>query len=150
MTDDKAAAFAGTLAEFCDRYLVPLSFAPYAEIVADRAKGLRPRHVLETAAGTGAVTEALSRTLPSDVAITATDLNLPMIERGKVRPGSVTDRSKGRRRRCSSRPKDRGENRCQRAGWVERFAKPIAVTHSTMGYRQRSTLPACCQCCFPG
>jgi SAM-dependent methyltransferase len=87
MTDDKAAAFAGTLAEFHDRYLVPFLFAPYAEVVADRAKGLRPRRVLETAAGTGVVTEALSRTLPSHVVITATDLNLPMIERGKARPG---------------------------------------------------------------
>jgi SAM-dependent methyltransferase len=87
MTDDKVAAFAGTLAEFYDRYLVPFLFAPYAEVVADRAKGLRPRRVLETAAGTGVVTEALSRTLPSDVVITATDLNPPMIERGKARPG---------------------------------------------------------------
>ena len=50
MTADKAAAFAGTLAEFYDRYLVPFLFAPYAEVVADRAKGLRPRRVLETAA----------------------------------------------------------------------------------------------------
>ena len=88
MTDDKVAAFAGTLAEFYDRYLVPLNFAPYAQAVADRAKGLRPRRVLETAAGSGVVTEAMSRTLLSDVAITATDLNLPMIERGKVRAGT--------------------------------------------------------------
>ena len=87
MTDDKVAAFAGTLPEFYDRYLVPLIFAPYAQVVADRAKGLRPRRVLETAAGTGIVTEALSLALPSDVAITATDLNLPMMERGKARPG---------------------------------------------------------------
>ena len=87
MTDDKVAAFAGTLPEFYDRYLVPLIFAPYAQVVADRAKGLRPRRVLETAAGTGIVTEALSLTLPSDVAITATDLNLPMMECGKARPG---------------------------------------------------------------
>src|SRR5215470_20450295 len=86
MTVDKVAAFAA-LAEFYDRYLVPLNFAPYAEIVAERAAGLRPRRVLETAAGTGVVTEALSRTLPSDVTITATDINLPMIERGKARPG---------------------------------------------------------------
>ena len=87
MTDDKVAAFAGTLAEFYDRYLVPMMFAPYAEIVANRAKGLLPRRVLETAAGSGIVTEALSRTLPLDVAITATDLNLPMMERGKTRSG---------------------------------------------------------------
>ena len=33
------------------------------------------------------VTEALSRSLPSDVAITATDINLAMIERGRARPG---------------------------------------------------------------
>jgi hypothetical protein len=28
MTDDKVAAFAGTLAEFYDRHLVPMMFAP--------------------------------------------------------------------------------------------------------------------------
>ena len=87
MTSDKVAAFGGTLAEFYDRYLVPMNFAPYAEIVANRAKALLPRRVLETAAGSGIVTEALARTLPTDVTITATDLNVPMIERGKVRPG---------------------------------------------------------------
>jgi SAM-dependent methyltransferase len=87
MSSDKVAAFAGTLAEFYDRYLVPLNFAPYAEVVADRAKALLPRRVLETAAGTGVVTEALARILPSEVTITATDLNQAMIERGKVRPG---------------------------------------------------------------
>jgi ubiquinone/menaquinone biosynthesis C-methylase UbiE len=87
MTSDKVAAFGGTLAEFYDRYLVPLNFAPYAEAVADRAKALLPRRVLETAAGTGVVTEALARILPTDVTITATDLNEAMIERGKLRPG---------------------------------------------------------------
>jgi ubiquinone/menaquinone biosynthesis C-methylase UbiE len=86
MTDEKVAAFAA-LAELYDRYLVALNFAPYAEVVADRANGLSPRRVLETAAGTGVVTEVLSRTLPSDVATTTTDINLPMMERGKARPG---------------------------------------------------------------
>jgi SAM-dependent methyltransferase len=87
MSNDKAAAFGGTLAEYYDRYLVPLIFAPYAEVVAARVKDLRPRRVLETAAGTGVVTEALAKTLSPDVAITATDLNQAMIERGKARPG---------------------------------------------------------------
>lgn len=87
MSSGKAAAFAGTLAEFYDRFLVPLIFAPYAEVVADRVKGLRPRRILETAAGTGVVTEALARMLPPEVTITATDLNQAMIELGKVRPG---------------------------------------------------------------
>jgi ubiquinone/menaquinone biosynthesis C-methylase UbiE len=72
MSSDKVAAFAGTLAELYDRYLVPLNFAPYAEVVADRAKPLLPRRVLETAAGTGVVTEALARILPINVTITAT------------------------------------------------------------------------------
>jgi ubiquinone/menaquinone biosynthesis C-methylase UbiE len=69
------------LAEYYDRYLVPLNFAPNAEVVADRTKGFHPQRVLETAAGTGIVTEALARTLPSSVTITATDLNQQMIER---------------------------------------------------------------------
>jgi hypothetical protein len=41
MTDDKVAAFAD-IAGIYDRYLVPLIFARYAQVVADRAKGLRP------------------------------------------------------------------------------------------------------------
>jgi SAM-dependent methyltransferase len=84
MSSDKIAALAGTLAELYDRYLVPLNFAPYAEVVADRAKALHPRRILETAAGTGVVTEALARILPTEATITATDLNQAMIERGKA------------------------------------------------------------------
>ena len=87
MSSDKVAAFGGTLAEFYDRYLVPLNFAPYAEVIAERVKQLRPRRVLETAAGSGIVTEALARTLPSDTTITATDFNQAMIDIGKARPG---------------------------------------------------------------
>lgn len=86
MFSDKVAAL-GKLAEFYDRYLVPLSFAPYAETVAARVKELLPRRILETAAGSGVVTEAMARILPSEATITATDLNQAMIQRGKVRPG---------------------------------------------------------------
>ena len=86
-TGDKVAAFGGTLAEYYDRYLVPLMFAPYAQVVVEHAKGLLPHRVLEIAAGTGVVTEALARILPSDVTITATDLQPAMIERGKAKPG---------------------------------------------------------------
>jgi SAM-dependent methyltransferase len=87
MSSDQVAAFGGTLAQYYDRYLVPLMFAPYAEVVADRAKSLRPRRVLETAAGSGIVTEALARTLASDATITATDFNQAMIDVGRARPG---------------------------------------------------------------
>ena len=57
-----------------DRYMGPLLFAPYAEHVAKRVAPLRPHRVLETAAGTGIVTRAVSEALPG-VEIVATDIN---------------------------------------------------------------------------
>jgi ubiquinone/menaquinone biosynthesis C-methylase UbiE len=62
-----------------DRLMVPLIFRPYADELARRARALGPRLVLETAAGTGVVTEALHEALP-DAEIIATDLNPPMLE----------------------------------------------------------------------
>jgi len=59
--------------------MVPLIFAPYAEELARRAAALAPSRVLETAAGTGVVTEALHRAFP-EAEIVATDLNAPMLE----------------------------------------------------------------------
>jgi len=73
------SVFAGSVPATYDRYMVPLIFAPYAAEVARRARAFMPGHVLETAAGTGVVTEALSRALP-DAEIIATDLNGPMLE----------------------------------------------------------------------
>jgi len=72
-------AFFGSIPAIYDCYMVPLVFAPFAEEVARRAAGMMPERVLETAAGTGAVTEALHRALP-DAEIIATDLNGPMLE----------------------------------------------------------------------
>ena len=57
-----------------DRYMGPLLFAPYAEHVARRVAPLRPERILETAAGTGIVTRAVSEALPG-VEIIATDIN---------------------------------------------------------------------------
>jgi len=71
--------FAGSIPGLYDRYLGPLLFQPYAEEVARRAQRFMPGHVLETAAGTGIVTEALHRAL-SDANIVATDLNPAMLE----------------------------------------------------------------------
>ncbi len=71
--------FSGSIPAIYDRYMVPLIFAPYAEEVARRARALMPGHVLETAAGTGVVTQALHRALP-DAEIIATDLNARMLE----------------------------------------------------------------------
>jgi ubiquinone/menaquinone biosynthesis C-methylase UbiE len=76
--------FSGSIPAIYDRYMVPLIFAPYAEVVAHRAAALAPKRILETAAGTGVVTEALHRALP-DAEIVATDLNPPMLEQAAAR-----------------------------------------------------------------
>jgi ubiquinone/menaquinone biosynthesis C-methylase UbiE len=83
--------FSGSIPAIYDRFMVPLIFAPYAEEVAGRAKSIMPGHVLETAAGTGVVTEALHRALP-DAEMIATDLNEPMIEQAarRVRSDAVS------------------------------------------------------------
>ena len=85
MSGRQQGSFTGSFPEHYDRYLVPMQFAPYAQILADRAKALAPSRVLETAAGTGIVTQALVGALPPRVVITATDLNQPMIDHARTR-----------------------------------------------------------------
>jgi ubiquinone/menaquinone biosynthesis C-methylase UbiE len=72
--------FAGSIPEIYNRLMVPLLFDPYAHDLADRVAGLRPVDVLETAAGTGALTRAMASRLPT-ARIMATDLNQPMLDR---------------------------------------------------------------------
>jgi ubiquinone/menaquinone biosynthesis C-methylase UbiE len=79
--------FAGSIPANYDRHMVPLLFRPYAQEVARRAAALEPRRVLETAAGTGVVTQALRNALP-DAQIVATDLNGPMLEEARRRVGA--------------------------------------------------------------
>lgn len=76
--------FAGSIPAIYDRYMVPLLFAPYARLVAERARVLEPSRILETAAGTGTVTAALHEALP-DAQIVATDLNQPMLDLAAAR-----------------------------------------------------------------
>jgi len=72
-----------------DELLGPVLFAPFAVELADRAAALRPRRVLELAAGTGIVTAELVRRLPG-AAVTATDLNEAMVAHGAARvPGAA-------------------------------------------------------------
>lgn len=78
------AVFSGSIAELYDTHLVPLIFEPYAAELASRVAALQPSRVLETAAGTGVVTRALARILPSTVALVATDLNQPMLDRAEA------------------------------------------------------------------
>ena len=79
--------FTGSMPEFYDRHLGALFFQPYADDLADRLSNLTAGTLLETAAGTGIVTETLARRLPLSVQIVATDLNQPMLDHAKTKPG---------------------------------------------------------------
>jgi SAM-dependent methyltransferase len=71
--------FAGSIPSLYDAYLGPLIFEPYAGDVV-RLANLSAGRVLETAAGSGIVTRALLRSLPTSVSVVATDLNQPMLD----------------------------------------------------------------------
>jgi ubiquinone/menaquinone biosynthesis C-methylase UbiE len=72
--------FAGSIPENYDRRMVPLIFEAYAQDMAQRAKALAPKSVLETAAGSGAVTRAMAAILGADASYVVTDLNQPMLD----------------------------------------------------------------------
>ena len=72
--------FAGSIPDLYETFLVPLIFQPYADDLASRVAELQSAAVLEVAAGTGVVTRAMASRLPPTSAITATDLNQPMID----------------------------------------------------------------------
>ncbi len=74
------SVFNAEMAANYDQYLVPLIFDGYAQDLAGRASGYRPKHVLETAAGTGVVTGHLDRLLHESAHVTATDLNPGMLD----------------------------------------------------------------------
>ena len=73
------SAFAGSIPELYDRHLGRLLFLPFAEEVAARVSRWRPEHILETASGTGIVTEAIHRAAPT-ARVVATDLNQAMLD----------------------------------------------------------------------
>ncbi|WP_027164803.1 methyltransferase domain-containing protein [Mesorhizobium sp. WSM3224] len=79
--------FAGSIPENYDRHMVPLIFEPYAADIARRAASFSPVAVLETAAGTGAVTRALAPKLSPSASYTVTDLNQPMLDYAASRQG---------------------------------------------------------------
>lgn len=79
--------FAGSVPEKYDELMVPLFFHPYAVELVCRARQVAPRRILETAAGTGVVTQALHEAFP-EAHLTATDLNSPMLEIARRRVAS--------------------------------------------------------------
>jgi SAM-dependent methyltransferase len=72
--------FTGSIPKLYETYLVPLIFEPYAVELVNRLASKSPAHVLEIAAGTGAVTRHLAASLPESATIVATDLNQPMLD----------------------------------------------------------------------
>lgn len=72
--------FAGSIPAIYERCMVPMIFEPYAQDMAARVARLRPKRILEIAAGTGVVTRAMAASLGADVEIVATDLNQPMLD----------------------------------------------------------------------
>jgi SAM-dependent methyltransferase len=78
--------FVGSIPALYERHLVPFLFAPYARDMAGRLAGMAAGRLLETAAGTGAVTRVLAASLPPAVEIVATDLNQPMLDYAAAQP----------------------------------------------------------------
>ena len=76
---DRNAAFVGSIPENYDRYLGPLFFHGYAEVMAARLEVVPGMRVLETACGTGIVTERLAARLAGHGTLVASDLNAPML-----------------------------------------------------------------------
>ena len=77
--------FAGSIPQNYDRYLVPLIFESFAEDIAQRVAALSPTTVLETAAGSGVVTRALTPRLSPNARYVVTDLNQPMLDYAATR-----------------------------------------------------------------
>lgn len=97
MTSD-IAGFTGDIPEHYEEGLGPMLFVGYADDIARRAAAYSPKRVLETAAGTGIVTQRLYDLLPQ-AEILATDLNTPMLER-------AAKKFKWGERRVAFRPAD--------------------------------------------
>ncbi|MBK5307971.1 MAG: methyltransferase domain-containing protein [Frankiaceae bacterium] len=89
MPDEASRVWAEDMSTAYDEYLVPAVFQPYADDLASRVARHRPRVVLELAAGTGVLTRAMTATLPG-AHITATDLNVAMVDVGSARVPTAT------------------------------------------------------------
>jgi SAM-dependent methyltransferase len=74
------ADFSGNIPQNYDSGMGPTIFAGYAADIAQRIASHAPSNVLETASGTGVVTRALRDALPASTQLTATDLNVGMLE----------------------------------------------------------------------
>lgn len=83
------AHFVGPIPEVYERLMVPMIFQAAAESLAGVVAAGSPNDILETAAGTGALTRALIKSCPNTT-ITATDLNQPMLDAAMARNPRAT------------------------------------------------------------
>ena len=72
--------FTGSIPQLYNQLMVPMLFDAYAADLAADLGALHPTDILETAAGSGALTRAMATHLPKTAHITATDLNQPMLD----------------------------------------------------------------------
>jgi ubiquinone/menaquinone biosynthesis C-methylase UbiE len=79
--------FAGSIPELYDTLLVPLIFEAYATHMAALVASSSPLSLLETAAGSGALTRALAPSLSAGARYAVTDLNKPMLDHAATRQG---------------------------------------------------------------
>ena len=87
---EQHAAFVGSVPENYDRYLGPLFFHAFADDLVARLAVKPGMRVLETACGTGIVTERLVAALRGQGTLVATDLNEPMFAHAARRLGAAT------------------------------------------------------------
>ena len=80
MAAESDKVFSGSIPKFYDTLMVPLIFEGYAVDVAALVAGFSPSAVLETAAGSGAVTRMLAPLLDADARYVVTDLNPAMLD----------------------------------------------------------------------
>jgi SAM-dependent methyltransferase len=86
---ERDAAFVGSIPASYDRYLGPLFFHGYADDMGARLEVRSGMRVLETACGTGIVTERLVTRLGGQGRLVATDLNEPMLAYAATKLGSA-------------------------------------------------------------
>ncbi|VVE71800.1 SAM-dependent methyltransferase [Pandoraea captiosa] len=77
---DHDKVFDGSIPKCYDTLMVPLIFEAYADDTARLVAASSPDAVLETAAGSGALTRALAPRLVSHARYVVTDLNVPMLD----------------------------------------------------------------------
>lgn len=72
--------FTGSIPQLYNQLMVPMLFDSYASDLSAQLAALQPTDVLETAAGSGALTRAIAARLPASARIMATDLNQAMLD----------------------------------------------------------------------